>query len=57
MTCFLNASTKRCVDTADLRLDTQPTLNVDLTLIFEGLDNSCDDQWTLRDGTSDIRQS
>jgi hypothetical protein len=53
----LNASTKRCVDTADLKLDTQSTLNIDLTLVFEGLDNSCDDQWRLRDGSSDFRQS
>jgi len=54
---FLNAPTKRGVDTADLKLDTQPTLNVDLTLVFEGLDNSYDDQWRLRDGSSDFRQS
>jgi len=55
--CFLNTSTKRYVDTADLKLDTQSTLNIDLTLIFEGLDNSCDDQCRLRDGSSDFRQS
>jgi hypothetical protein len=38
------------VGTADLKLDAQSTLNIDLTLVFERLDNSCDDQWTLRDG-------
>jgi hypothetical protein len=57
LACFLNASTKRCVDTADLKLVTQSTLNIDLTPVFEGLDNSCDDQRRLRDGSSDVRQS
>ena len=45
------------MDAADLKLDTQSALNIDLTPVFEGLDNSCDNQGTLRDGSSDLRQS
>ena len=45
------------MDTVDLKLDTQSTLNIDLTLLFEGLYDSCDDQWTLLNSSSDFRQS